>query len=235
MTAVKVCGIRREDDVEYLNRYLPDYAGFVFAESKRRIKPEQAVYLIKRLDNRIARVGVFVNESIEKVLEICKLCKLDVVQLHGDETTEYIMNLRQILYEQGRIITDKAVNVQNIRIPNIWKAYRVKGNILNDWEQVCMGDAFVLDAYCEEAYGGTGKVFDWNIAAKAGKGAPIVLAGGLNVGNVAKAISVVKPYAVDVSSGVETFGYKDENKIRDFISAVRCCDKGLLSDCGDRL
>lgn len=199
---VKICGITREEDIGHINRYLPDYIGFVFAESRRRITREQACSLSGLLDAGVKKVGVFVNEDPGKVREITEMCKLDVIQLHGEETAEYANGI-------------KGLNVE------VWKAVRVKGieSIfrLKDYDV----DAFVLDTFASGSYGGTGTVFDWNIAAKASEYGRIVLAGGLGPENVAAALNAAKPFAVDVSSGVETRGFKDGDKIKEFIRTAR--------------
>lgn len=201
MTKIKICGIRREADVEILNKFLPDYAGFVFARSKRQVSIETVKLLAGLLDRRIKKVGIFVNETIESVLEKSIECKLDAIQLHGDETPDYVSELKQ-------------------RGIEIWKAIRVK----NDHSLIATrdynADKYVLDCWQKESYGGTGMAFDWNIAAEAERHYDIILAGGLDSMNVGSAINTVRPFAVDVSSGVETDGWKDERKIKDFIDAV---------------
>jgi phosphoribosylanthranilate isomerase len=209
MYKVKICGIRRQEDVEFVNRYKPDYIGFVFAESKRRVGIETASALGDRLDEGIKKVGVFVNESIENVLKTSLQCGLDIMQLHGDESHEYVEHLRD--------------TVENSVIPNleIWKAIRVKDIRSLDQMPLFKVDAFILDAFIESAYGGAGKVFDWNLAAHAKKYGNIFLAGGLDLANIQGALETVEPYGVDVSSGVEIGGYKDEEKIKEFINKVR--------------
>lgn len=199
---VKICGITREKDVGYINRYLPDYIGFVFAGSRRCITPEHACFLSGLLDAGVKKVGVFVNEDPCRVKEITERCKLDVIQLHGDETAEY---------------------VNEIKVPNleIWKAFRIRGKESILSIKGYSVDAFVLDTYEAGSYGGTGTAFDWNIAAGASKYGRIVLAGGLSPENVAAALEAAKPFAVDVSSGVETKGFKDGDKIKEFIRAAR--------------
>ena len=208
MTEVKICGVTRECDIDWLNRYLPDYAGFVFAESKRKISPENAEKLIKKLDKKIKKVGVFVNADKEEIIKIADYCHLDIIQLHGDEEPEYILELNQKL--------------KNKKI-EIWKAIRVKDkesiNSMKDFTP----DVFVLDTYIKGSYGGAGKKFNWGLALEGKKYGKIILAGGLNKENVEEAIKTVKPFAVDVSSGVESDGRKDEKKIKDFICFARHC------------
>ncbi|MCD8391228.1 MAG: phosphoribosylanthranilate isomerase [Firmicutes bacterium] len=196
---IKVCGIRRKEDVEIVNEYKPDYIGFVFAKSRRRVSAEEAAKLSAALADGIKTVGVFVNENPREVERIAKTAGLYAVQLHGDEDEDYISRLN--------------VNTE------IWKAVRVRGgDIVTD---VKGADRILLDKYSEAEYGGGGKPFDWlgglDIRAKA----PIMLAGGLNARNVADGIRIFAPAGVDVSSGVETDEYKDRDKIKEFIEKVR--------------
>jgi len=208
-TKVKICGLRRREDIEIVNIHLPDYAGFVFAESKRKVTPELAKELSGMLDKRVKSVGVFVNEKPETVLDISIECDLDVVQLHGDETPAFIKELKKNKIQSA---IWKGIRVQDSRSIRSIQDYNI------DEPNV---EAFVLDAFAEGVYGGTGSTFDWKLAREAGKFGRIILAGGLNVHNLREAIAAVRPYAVDVSSGVESCGYKDESKIRDFICTAR--------------
>ncbi|MCR4437059.1 MAG: phosphoribosylanthranilate isomerase [Clostridiales bacterium] len=212
---VKICGITREIESAFINRHLPDYAGFVFAKSKRQITPLFVKSLSPLLDRRVKKVGVFVNEDIQKVVEIVGLCGLDVVQLHGEETPLYVESLRKALSRPATPQGREAGKVE------IWKAVRVAGAESLQGLENYQADAFLLDAYREGQYGGTGGTFNWEVAAEVHKKYRIVLAGGLNRENVREAISAVRPFAVDVSSGVETDGIKDEIKIRELIREVR--------------
>ena len=205
MTKVKICGITTERDTEILNRYLPDYAGFLFAKSRRQVTPEAAGRLAARLDASIGKVGVFVNGTREEIVRTVAKAGLDVVQLHGDETPGNIRSLRRLL--------DPGVE--------IWKAVRVKDKTSVEGLGNFAADRYLLDAYVEGSYGGAGKSFEWVYAKGAAAQGSIVLAGGLDASNVARAIRMVGPYAVDVSSGVESGGCKDEAKVRDFIIAAR--------------
>jgi len=199
LTQVKICGIKREIDVEYINKYLPTYAGFVFAGTKRKLSPEIAGNLCRLTDSRIKKVGVFVNEEFENLLNIASLCKLDVIQLHGGETPEYVQKAKNAGYE-------------------VWKAFRIQDRSIFEEIKKYNADKYLLDAYVKDEYGGSGVTFDWSIIKN---GENIVLAGGLTGGNVNDAIAIAKPYCVDVSSGVEDeFGYKDEQKIREFMEVV---------------
>ncbi len=201
MIRIKICGLTREKDIDSVNRCLPDYAGFVMADSRRRISPEQAEQFKQKLDRRIKTVGVFVNESLPVVIDLCTRGIIDVVQLHGDETEAYIRQLQQ-----------------SVTCPVI-KAVRVR-----DAEQITAADTspadlLLLDTHLADQYGGSGQTFDWAIIPPITK--PFFLAGGLNAGNILSAVTSCHPYGVDISSGVETDGIKDETKIRDIITLIR--------------
>jgi len=197
---VKICGLRRLEDIYYANQLQPDFIGFVFSESKRRVDLKEALEFVKRLKEGIKKVGVFVNEPIEKVMEIAEKLKLDVLQFHGDETQEYIDNFKNF---------------------TVWKAIRIRSNLDLKKTGEFKVDAFLFDSFSEKGYGGTGEVFDWNILKAYKREIPVVLSGGLKEENVEEAIKLVRPYAVDVSSGVEVGGYKDFNKMKSFIEKVR--------------
>ena len=200
---IKICGLTREQDIEAVNEFLPDFAGFVFAESRRKLKPERAVELIKRLNPEVKPVGVFVNMDLTKVAGIAKVCGLAAVQLHGDEDNLNIDGLRKLLPAQTLII--KAVRVKNHQTLEL--AARLECDLL------------LLDSYQEGILGGTGDTFDWTLLKDFTR--PYFLAGGLNKDNVATAIQTLLPFGLDVSSGVETDGLKDREKMSDFIKTVR--------------
>ena len=208
LTRIKICGLTSESDVASVNRWLPDYAGFVFAPGRRRISSPQAKMLCEILDERINRVGVFVNENPDTIIRFADEVGLNVIQLHGGETPDDVETIRMRSIAAGCRV-------------EIWKALRIQAD--EDLKRMsCYGaDAFLLDSYKEGVYGGTGRTFDWERAAGAGRHVKVILAGGLDSSNVAEAIRMVMPYAVDSSSGVETAGIKDDAKIRDFITAVR--------------
>ena len=181
MPKIKICGLKRLEDIYAVNEYKPDYIGFVFAGKKRCISPELAYELKQNLDKSIKAVGVFVNAEV-------------------DEDNEYIKELRS-----------------KTSAPII-KAVRVKSaeDILVSENIQC--DYLLLDTYADNAYGGTGETFDWNIIPKISK--PFFLAGGLTSENIAIATKV-NPYCLDISSGVETDGFKDKTKIEKAIKIVR--------------
>ena len=196
---IKICGIRRKEDIEIVNKYKPDYIGFVFAKSKRQVTPEKAKKLSQMLDGDTKTVGVFVNASPEDIKNAVTVTALDVVQLHGDEDEEYIRSLD--------------VDCE------IWKAVRVRDGA--DIPDVKGVDRLLLDKYTEKEYGGSGKTFDWSCVGSINTDKPIILAGGLNKDNVNKGIKIFNPVCVDVSSSVETDSFKDEKKIKEFIDIVR--------------
>ncbi|HAA80684.1 MAG TPA: N-(5'-phosphoribosyl)anthranilate isomerase [Thermoanaerobacter sp.] len=200
MVKVKICGLRRKEDIEYANELKPDYVGFVFAKSKRQIEVEQALDLISLLDKEIKTVGVFVNEPVENALKIAQTLNLDVLQFHGDETQDYIDNFKNF---------------------TVWKAIRIKDKEDLEKTKQFKVNSFVFDTLTKNEYGGTGKTFNWKVLKGMELNVPIILAGGLNENNVEEAIRIVNPYAVDVSSGVETEGYKDFKKMKSFIEKVR--------------
>lgn len=203
MVKIKICGLTRMTDIQTVNECQPDYAGFVFAESRRRVTPAIAQTLIEKLSPSVKKVGVFVNEHIEKVMEIAQACDLDIIQLHGDETPYYCS------------LIDRPV----------WKALRVKNAETLQFMNQYKVDAILLDSYTSGQQGGTGKAFDWSYMKYAGKNHKLVLGGGINASNVRTAISLSRPYCVDISSGVETNGVKDGYKIKEFIETVRMEDR----------
>ena len=202
MIKVKICGLSREEDIDVVNRVLPDFIGFVFAPSRRRVDIETAAMLKKKLDKRIGVVGVFVNEDMGNIIQIYKNGNIDLAQLHGDEDSEYINRLRESC--GCRII--KAVGVSDT-LPPLPKE----------------PDYLLFDALSSQR-GGAGKVFDWNIL-KEYHGLPYFLAGGLGVDNISGAINALSPFCIDVSSGVETDGLKDGKKIENFVRLVRRSSK----------
>lgn len=197
-TKIKLCGLSRECDIEAANQLLPEYIGFVFAKkSMRYVSPEQATVLRKQLATQILAVGVFVNETPENIAELLAAGVIDIAQLHGSEDAAYI--------ERLRALTDNP----------IIKAFFVKEEQDIRRAAECRADMVLLDA----GSGGTGTAFDWGLLA--GMERPYFLAGGLDVSTVEEAVRRWRPYAVDVSSGIETDGHKDAEKMRAFVRAVR--------------
>ena len=201
---IKICGLMRSKDIEYVNEFMPDYIGFVFAKSKRQIDFDTAKRLKEKLDKSIKTVGVFVDEDIGTIARIANEGVIELVQLHGSEDESYILNLRQKLKSDIGIIKAVRVNSLNNNI--------LKDNLLN---KISTNADFVM----LDSGAGSGEVFDWDRKIVCNK--PVFLAGGLNEYNVSEAIKKIQPFAVDVSSGVETAGFKDIEKIRSFIKKVK--------------
>lgn len=207
---IKICGIRREEDVQYLNELRPDFAGFVFADTRRKVTGEQAVTLRRQLDSEIPVFGVFVNAPKEQVAALAEDGTIQVIQLHGDESEEYICDLRSMT--QTPII--KAVRVQTRE--DVIQADRL------------LVDGLLLDTFQKGTYGGTGQTFAWDMIPRDLKH-PYILAGGLDSNNLERALAAVQKRgrceAFDVSGGVETDGVKDYYKIKEMIQMIRAFDQ----------
>ena len=195
MTKIKICGLFREEDINYVNEAKPDFIGFVFAKSHRQVSKETSQKLKKKLSKEILSVGVFVNEDINKIVEICKENIIDLVQLHGEEDDKYINNLKKVCNK--KII--KTVKVKTGEDIIRWR------NSLADWLMFDAGK-------------GEGKTFDWSILKNFIR--PYFLAGGINENNVERAIKL-SPYCIDVSSGVETNKVKDKQKILNIVRRLK--------------
>ena len=203
MTKIKLCGLSRPIDIEIANILNVDYIGFVFANnSKRCINKEKAKLLKKQLNNEIQAVGVFVDEKIALISEYANDNIIDIIQLHGDEKNEYITNLR------------KSTNKPII------KAYKIISDIDIDIANDSIADYILLDAGS-----GDGKTFNWDLIKNINR--EYFLAGGLTIDNVATAIDRLKPYAVDVSSSIETDSFKDKTKMEKFVEIVKSKNKFL--------
>jgi phosphoribosylanthranilate isomerase len=203
MVRVKICGITSIEDALAAARFGADALGFIFAESPRRVTPDHTRSIIAKLPPFVLRVGLFVNESVERIAEIREYCGLHLVQLHGDETEEDVNRLGT-----GVIKVMKAGGAAPISTDAFPTA------------------TLLLDTYSPNARGGTGKAFDWNLATGPAKCRPIILAGGLTPENVTDAVRIVDPYAVDVSSGVESKpGRKDHEKLACFIRRAKTVDQ----------
>lgn len=209
---IKICGLKRIEDINYVNHAMPDWVGFVFAGTKRKIDFDTAHQLKKALKPEIASVGVFVNADLPFVLRLVESEIVDMVQLHGDETEDYILALRAALKERGKGQTP------------IMKAVRVKDmEQVLEAERLCV-DYLLLDAFTAGEYGGTGKVFDHKLIPNLTR--PYILAGGIDSKNARPILETLSqagklPVCVDVSSAVEINGYKDEQRIMEMVAAVR--------------
>lgn len=202
MIRIKVCGITNIEDALAAQALGADAIGMVFAKSPRRVEKEQAREIVQALPPFVHLVGVFVDEEKSVIEDIADFCRLTVLQFHGSESPEYCAGF-------GRLVI-KAFRISQREDIERMKPYQGKVS------------AFLLDTYHPVFAGGTGQAFDWDMAKEAGKIGPIILAGGLNPDNIEAAIRAVKPYAVDVSSGVEmTPGKKDHDKMRLFIERAQ--------------
>ncbi len=201
MTKVKICGITRLEDIRAVNEIGSDYIGFVFAPSRRRVEFGRAAELKAALNRDTKAVGVFVNEPIENIAALVNKNTIDVVQLHGYEDEPYITRLKSL-----------------VGVPII-QAVRVRGSEQISFFSRMPSDYLLLDSYVRGERGGSGKSFNWSLIPPVKK--PYFLAGGLDAGNVSEAILQVHPYCVDVSSGVETDGFKDSKKMAEFVNLVR--------------
>ncbi|WKZ23492.1 MAG: phosphoribosylanthranilate isomerase [Candidatus Brocadiaceae baterium WH-1] len=198
---VKICGITNSEDARNAVELSADALGFVFAKSPRRITKEQVRDIVKWLPPFITPVGVFVDEQVNTLKEICEFCNIHTVQLHGNEPPSYLKELNGFI---------------------IIKAFRIKDEDDLKPMAVYKSHAFLLDSYVKGAMGGTGVSFNWDIAKQARKYGTIILSGGLTPENVKEAIHRAKPYAIDVSSGVESSpGRKDRALIKRFIKNAK--------------
>lgn len=200
---IKMCGLRRSDDIIYANECLPDYIGFVFAESRRKVSGEEAKNLGAQLEPFIKKVGVFVNEPVRSLITISEQAGLDIIQLHGDEGEDYI---KEVKHETGK---------------ELWKAVRVRTVKDIQEAQRLPADKLLLDSFSEDSYGGTGEVMDFAVLDQADIRKPYFIAGGLTVENLPEILNKAEPYGIDISSGIETEGVKDREKMLKVIQCVR--------------
>ena len=213
MTKIKICGLKRTEDISYVNELLPDFAGFVFAKSSRQVDAKKAAELKKQLSPKIKAVGVFVNAKSEFIAKLYQKQIIDLAQLHGDETADYIHRLKNLCPSLPLI---KAVRVQSTK------------QILEAEKLPC--DYLLLDTWQKDSYGGSGKTFDWTLLKNLPRSKKLfMLAGGLAPENVSNAIFFLHPDGVDVSSGVEFLEKdrpgKDPYRIQAFAEAVQFADK----------
>ena len=203
MVKVKICGMTRLEDILLAVKEGADAVGFIFYKKSPRCVSAKAVKsIVAALPPFIETVGVFVNESADRINRIADSCKLSAVQLHGNESPAFCKKIHR----------------------KVIKAVRVKGKDSFDGLSSYKVSAFLLDAYSDQQQGGTGETFDWRLVGEGKKYGPVILAGGLDQSNVAHAIQKVKPYGVDVCSGVEKIpGIKDPTKLKAFIKAVKGC------------
>ena len=198
MVKIKICGLRRLEDVEMVNRHKPDYIGFVFADSKRKVSHEFAAYMKDNLSSDIISVGVFVDAEIDEIVELFGDGVIDIAQLHGSESEDYIRNLKEKTDYKLKIIN--AIE-------------------MSDELDLLEYDNSIADYLLLDSGKGSGKTFDWSLI-RDDLDKEFFLAGGIDVSNVGEAIRKFNPYAIDLSSSLETDGFKDESKIRAIMEVV---------------
>lgn len=204
---IKICGITRFEDAKVAASLGVDALGFIFCrKSPRYIKPEEAAGIISQLPPFISRVGVFVDEELEKVAAVTQITGIDTIQLHGTESPRYCRKLALPII--------KAFSIEPTSNLSLLDQYQVTG--------------FLLDTWASGRHGGTGRTFDWSIAADACmKYDYVILAGGLNPSNLEDALATVHPYGVDLNSGVEIKpGIKNPHKMRDAVQVIRAWERG---------
>jgi phosphoribosylanthranilate isomerase len=217
MTVIKICGLKYEEDVLATAEAGADFIGLMFASSPRQITPAAAAKLtsaLKKAKAKVKTVGVFVNTPAPTARKIAEACRLDWIQLSGDEPWEYCQELTRPVIKVVKIGL-------NTRPRTVISQMNEGAALLGKQKHI-----FLLDASVKDKYGGTGVPFDWNLARPVSEKFEVLIAGGLRPDNVKRAIKTLKPWGVDVSSGVETRGAKDIKKIIKFIEAVKEADAG---------
>ncbi|MCP9454957.1 MAG: phosphoribosylanthranilate isomerase [Nitrospira sp.] len=205
MVKVKICGITNHEDAQVAVEAGADALGFVlYRQSPRYVRPDMVRAIVASLPPFVVSIGVFVNEHADVVRQLMDDCGLALAQLHGDESSSYCETLGRPAIKAVRIKDRHSL----LAVAEFHGRAGVRG--------------FVIDAFSEQAYGGTGRPVDWTLAGEIARTAPVLLAGGLNPDNVDEAIRSVRPYGVDVSSGVEVWpGKKDPVKVKSFIEAAK--------------
>jgi len=217
MTRIKICGITEAAHALAAAEAGADFIGLVFAPSKRQVTLERAreiVLAVKDSGKPTLTVGVFVNAPAHEVNAIADRCGLDWVQLSGDEPWEGLRDIERPL-------------IKAIRVGQKGHSEEITANLKAGYELLGKDFICLLDTHVEGSYGGSGQTFDWGSVREVSEGFPVVIAGGLSVENVGQAIKLLRPWGVDVSSGVETGGVKDISKIKAFIEAVRRADEDV--------
>ncbi len=215
MTRIKICGLSEVEHALAAGKAGADYLGLVFAPSQRQVSPDKALQIVEAaggLKNPPVLVGVFVNTPAQEVNRIADYCRLDWVQLSGDETWRYCQKIERPVIKVIHVSADK--KVEQI-LSKIDMGYRLR----SESDLICL-----LDSKVRDTYGGTGQTFNWQLAREVSARFPVIIAGGLNPTNVGQLVKESQPWGVDVSTGIETAGQKDILKIRAFIKAVRNAD-----------
>jgi phosphoribosylanthranilate isomerase len=215
MTYIKICGLKNEEQALAAAEAGADFIGVVFTTSPRQVTPASAKKIavaVKKNYPKVKTVGVFVNMAAARVKSFADKCDLDWVQLSGNEPWQYCLELELPLIKVVRVARNYSPEI-------IRENFTLGSKILAGQPYL-----FMLDTSAKDKYGGTGSAFDWNQAKVIAERFPVIVAGGLNPENVSAAIEMIKPWGVDVSSGVETRGLKDVKKIEQFIKAVRQAD-----------
>jgi phosphoribosylanthranilate isomerase len=198
MVKIKICGLKRLEDIEIVNKYMPDYMGFVFADTKRKVSHELARQLKDKLDPEIISVGVFVDAPKEEITELFENGTIEMAQLHGLESEDYIKDLKAMT--DNKLIVTKAIE-------------------MSQDTDLLKYDSSNADYLLLDSGKGSGKTFDWRLIRKDLK-KDFFLAGGLNKDNITQAIEEFEPYAVDLSSSLEVNGFKNEDKIKEIMEII---------------
>lgn len=249
MSHIKICGLKRIEDVYAVNEFKPDYVGFVFAATKRFVSDETAAILKATLNPDIPVVGVFVNEPIAHIVKLVREKSIDIIQLHGQEDLDYVNRLREELTKevgsQDKGATSRVPLIKVVRIDvtvdekladektvdeNVYATWKEKQTEINRKlimeAKKCEPEYLLFDSKVKGIPGGSGQTFDIaNLPDDEEIGLPYFLAGGIDLSNVADLIALKRPFGIDVSSAVETEGVKDAEKIKAMIEAVRYSSK----------
>lgn len=200
---IKICGLKSIDDILMINKFDIDYVGFVFAESKRKITVEKAVKMKQLLRHDIKAVGVFADMDINNIINISNKTKIDIIQLHSNETDEMCKTIKKLIKKP------------------VWKSISIKNkesvHLIDKYKNV---DGFVLDTFSKNLRGGSGITFNWEFVKGVSQKFFVVLAGGINEDNITEAYNVVKPNVIDLSSSVETDGKKDYKKVKSLMRRI---------------
>jgi phosphoribosylanthranilate isomerase len=199
MVKIKICGLKRLEDIDVVNKYKPDYIGFVFADSKRKVSHKLASEMKSNLSSGIVSVGVFVDADADEIIKLFDEGVIEIAQLHGSESEDYIRNLKENTNYELKIIN--AIE-------------------MSDEKDLMEYDNSISDYLLLDSGKGSGRTFDWDLIRN-DLNKDFFLARGINISNISKAIDEFKPYAIDLSSGVETDGFKDEYKIKEIMEVIR--------------